>query len=667
MATFNVRNAAELEEALSNAKGGDEIRLASGDYGELSLKNMQFSSKVTITSADPDAMASFSKFHVDNASNITFDSILFDYEYSKGDGHSVKKFRVEDSSNIAFTNSIFDGDFASGTGTTADGTGFGRGLSLKNSTNIDVTNTEFHSWWKAISVTSSSDVNLTGNNIHTIRSDGLTIGRSHNVLLENNYIHDFGGAAGSGDHRDMIQIMRSSQDGSSNITIRNNVFDIGSGDYTQTIFAGTDKANAGDPTDWHRDIVIEGNLIYNAHTHGISLSLTDGLTITNNTLIAVPREKTGGITIPKIIVSSDSKNVTIEQNITHNAVGYEGQSDWSVKNNAYIQNSDPSDPGYYDTQFIYYATTQKDGYNQFGIKDGSTADNLNAGSDLADDFPFSYKDWVGSSSSDVSNSGGDGSSDSGSSDQDGSDTGSGGQDNSDDSGSGNQGGSDTGSGGQDNTDSGSGGQGGSGSQSHMTFDDFVLDIANLANNGQADLKGDASIVDTDAGPAISFDGDGDIAKIGRLTEFEQSEQLAFMVEFARDEADGSSQRLVWNKGHVNLTLKGDGLIAHVADADGNPTRFTVDDIGLNDTDTHKIVLMVDQNADRLQVLVDDVVVLDETDTDFDFVEGSHGGRQWGWNLGTKSRDVNGEITAFAIDDEVEFVDTQAFQTDDMFA
>ena len=72
--------------------------------------------------------------------------------------------------------------------------------------------------------------------MHTIRSDGINLGRVQNVLLEHNYIHDFGGLAGSKDHRDMIQIQRSSGDGSSNITIRDNVMDMGAGDYTQGIW-----------------------------------------------------------------------------------------------------------------------------------------------------------------------------------------------------------------------------------------------------------------------------------------------------------------------------------------------------------------------------------------------------------------------------------------------
>ncbi len=679
--TITVTSAAELNQALSQAQGGETILLAAGDYGTLNLKNALYASNVTIKSADPSAMASFSEVYVNQTSNVTFDTIEFDYTYSSGQRESASKFRIDNSTNINIVNSVFDGDFASGTGTSADGTGFGKGLVVEGSANVTIANSEFHSWWKALNVGTSSDVDLIGNNIHTIRSDGINLGRVDGVLIENNYIHDFGGAAGSHDHRDMIQIKRSSGDGSSDIIIRNNVLDMGAGDYTQGIWAGGDNANYSDPTDWHQDIVIEGNIIYNAHTNGIALHMTDGLTISNNTLIAVPRAVTGGVTIPKITVGSSSTNVIIDQNVTSGIAGHQGQSDWTVLDNAFVQNTNPSGPGYYDTQFVYHATSATDGYNQFSVVPGSTVDVLGAGSDLVDGYPFSYDSWVGTATTPVT--GGTGTSTPPSSGTSGTGTGTtpdagagttpdagtgttpdAGTGTTPDAGAGTT--PDAGAGTTPDAGSGTTPDAGAGSTpstpsvptSQMVFDDFVLDIANLSTNGQAKLVGDATVVDTASGPVIQFDGNKDLVKFGRLTEFEDSEQIAFTVEFTRAEADGSVQRLVWNKGHVGLTLTGDGLIAHAANNDGKFTKgFYVKDLGLNDTETHTITFMVDQNADRLQVLVDGDVVLDETNTDFDFVD-AHGGKEWGWDLGfARNRYIDGEVSAFAIDDEVVFVDT----------
>ncbi len=382
-----IRTAAALSEALKRARGGEIFLLAPGNYGTLSIKKATFRTPVTLRSADPGAKASFSEAYIRHASNITFDTIKFDYSFSPGETFRASKFRVENSSDITFVDSLFDGDVAHGTGTAADGLGTGKGLIVKGSRKVDIVNSEFHSWWTALTVNTSSDIHVAGNNIHGIRSDGMKLGSSRTLLVEKNYIHDFDGAQGLSDHRDMIQIMRSSGTGVSDLTIRDNIFDMGSGDWTQTIWAGRDRANANDATNWHRNVLIENNVIYNAHTHGISIDLAKGLSIRRNSLIRVRRSNNENISIPKIRISKSSQYVVIEQNVAGAIGGYEGQQDWVVLNNAIIQDTSPSRAGFYDRQFIYYATSATKGYNQYSVRPGSIIDQLNAGSTLVKNYP----------------------------------------------------------------------------------------------------------------------------------------------------------------------------------------------------------------------------------------------------------------------------------------
>ena len=312
--TITVANAAELNQALASATGGETILLSAGSYGKLSLSGTQFASNVTIKSADANAMADFSEVRVDQASNITFDSVMFDYNFSSGDYHFQSAVKVSNSTNVTFKDSIFDGDVASGTGTSVDGKGYGTGLSISGSSNIDITGTEFSKWWKGVITTNSDGIDITGNNIHSIRSDGLVFDNVDNILVEKNYIHDFGGAVGGLDHRDMIQVQRANGSGSDNITIRDNVFDMGSGDYTQTIWMGGDGKNINDPNVIHHNVVIENNVIYNAHFHGVSIYGVDGLNLTKNTILHVDdKSLTGPVEIPVINISSGSTNVNIIQ------------------------------------------------------------------------------------------------------------------------------------------------------------------------------------------------------------------------------------------------------------------------------------------------------------------------------------------------------------------
>jgi hypothetical protein len=103
------------------------------------------------------------------------------------------------------------------------------------------------------------------------------------------------------------------------------------------------------------------------------------------------------------------------------------------------------------------------------------------------------------------------------------------------------------------------------------FDDFVLDISTgLKGSDQVSkVNGDTHVVFDGADYAIVFDGDGDNVHLGRLEQFEQSEQIAFTVEFTRNEADGSHQRLVWNHQKIGLELIGDGLVVKVANKDAD--------------------------------------------------------------------------------------------------
>jgi hypothetical protein len=192
--------------------------------------------------------------------------------------------------------------------------------------------------------------------------------------------------------------------------------------------------------------------------------------------------------------------------------------------------------------------------------------------------------------------------------------------------------------------------GGSNQQGGLEVDDFVLDFLSLA---QADLRGDTEVVNTSDGPALRFDGNKDFASLGRLEQFEESDELTFSVDFSRDTADGSDARLVWNHQKVGLGIEDDGIYVRVGLEGERWKTFRSEDIGLNDTDLHRATVIVDDDSDRLQVIVDDQVVIDETG--FDFEINGNGGREWGWSLGTKwARWLDGDISDFRVEADADF-------------
>lgn len=386
-----VSTSAELLSALSSAQGGETIRLAPGDYGDLYLGsksgfNVNFSTPVKITSADPANPAVFSGLTMQNASNIHFESVTFDYDYAAGDPNWVSPFYVGACQSVSFNKITFDGDLAQGTGTVADGYGNGRGLEIKQCSDVTVSESTFYNWTRGMLVTGSDNVKVAGNEMHSIRSDGMNFAEVTNVVVENNHLHDFKHSPDSGDHMDMIQFWTSGTDSpSQNIIIRGNVLDLGTGDWTQSIFMGNEAVDRGAGSEmYYQNVTIENNTIYNGHTHGITLGETNGLTIGQNTLVAVEASNplSGSVAVPVINVNASSTNVKITGNVTGAINGHEGQTDWNLTGNVFIQNDNPAQPGYYANVFLSSTTEPEGGAHHYVIRPGGMIDTLGAGSEM---------------------------------------------------------------------------------------------------------------------------------------------------------------------------------------------------------------------------------------------------------------------------------------------
>lgn len=398
--TYTVSTASQLTSVLAKATGGETILLAGGNYGGLQLSDyagadVKFDTPITIKSASIDNPAVFTRLNMNGASNVTIDGVVFDYTFKAGDTIKTKPFEVTASSNIEIRNSVFDGDLAKGVSSVADGFGFAHGLTVRNSSNVSIKDNEFFDWHRGATFDNSKGIVVSGNDVHGIRSDGLNFSQVSNVRIEDNYIHDFKASPTSTDHRDMIQFWTTgTTKPSTDIVIRGNTLDIGDGSYTQSIFMRNEMVDSGGmgPAMFYQNVVIENNAIYNAHLHGITVGETNGLTIRNNSVLRVDSEGApeaangGGVWTPSINVKAISTNVVIEQNATGalNIGGTTSTAAWAIKNNAYVQDNNPHEPGYYGDQFISSTLTQNGTAHHYVIRPDSMLDKLGAGTSLQD-------------------------------------------------------------------------------------------------------------------------------------------------------------------------------------------------------------------------------------------------------------------------------------------
>lgn len=389
--TITVSTSAQLYQALANATGGEVIQLAAGDYGTLSLSpyssfNVDFPSNVTITSADPLHPASFSGLDLRSVSNLTLDGVVCDYTFKTGDRDYSTPFIISEGENITVRNCTFDGDVASGLTPEDNGFGTGIGLSIRDTNHITLEGNEISNFSRGIGISGSTDVIVSGNDLHSIRSDGMNFAQVQGVLIEDNYIHDFRASPTSGDHCDMIQFWTvGTTKPTTDVIIRGNVLDIGEGTWTQSIFMRNELVDAGQAGTemFYRNITIEQNVITNAHAHGITVGETDGLIIRQNTVLhADGGEVDGsdsGVEIPMINVAATSTDVAITGNVASAITGWASQVGWTVSKNAFVQDQNPGAPGYYGDVFISSSLMAQNGVHDFLALPGGMIDLLLAG------------------------------------------------------------------------------------------------------------------------------------------------------------------------------------------------------------------------------------------------------------------------------------------------
>jgi hypothetical protein len=378
-------------QAMIGARTGGAIALAPGDYGSLSLRNLQApaSAPLVITSADPAHPARFSGLALKGVSHLTLQDVVFDYTFQPGDAAHLRPFAIADSQGITISRSTFDGDNAHGTGTPGDGFGTAYGLRVDRSADITVQNSQVFGFMRGMVVNDSQNVTVQDNDLHGMRSDGLNFAQVTDIAILRNQIHDFRTAEGTGDHADMIQFWTNGTTATTrNITIADNVLNAGAGRYTQSIFMRNDLVDRGlaGPEMFYRNITITGNVIINAHRHGITVGETDRLRIANNTVVqnagAAGQPPDKPVWIPRITVAPASRNVTITSNVTSAITGPAAQPKWSVTANLLVQNTARMQAGFYGQVFAAGVLQDTSRIQSFAPRPGGMLDGTGLGSPI---------------------------------------------------------------------------------------------------------------------------------------------------------------------------------------------------------------------------------------------------------------------------------------------
>src|SRR5579862_3607523 len=171
--TITVSSVAALKSALATALAGETIQLAPGTYSGVSMTKLNFSSPVKITSADPSNQAVLTDLTVVSSHNLSFSQLEFSVD---GETTSMP-FAVRTSTNISFDHLNVHGSMD---GNPQDDTS---AFQIQHSTNVKITNSEFQQLNFAIYHFYDTNLTISGNSFHDIRTDGIHGGGSSYVNI----------------------------------------------------------------------------------------------------------------------------------------------------------------------------------------------------------------------------------------------------------------------------------------------------------------------------------------------------------------------------------------------------------------------------------------------------------------------------------------------------
>lgn len=260
-ATFTVASTDAAWSAVKAAHAGDVVQLQAGSYGALTMAGDAKTGAFTFSGAGvtvqpaPGAKVALSGIVVNGASGLTFSG--FDVQMP-ADGYGVYAYGA---SNVTFdklTVSMADGSFK------------GVGAFIRSSSDVAITNSEFHHVGVGISNMDVVRPRVAANRIHDIGTDGIDLAGTPGAVVDGNRITGLFPEAGA--HPDAIQAWATAANPNPDgVQITNNVYTRGLGTAAQGIFIENLK-----------NVAIQGNAVSCTMANGISVSATTGALIAGN-------------------------------------------------------------------------------------------------------------------------------------------------------------------------------------------------------------------------------------------------------------------------------------------------------------------------------------------------------------------------------------------------
>jgi Right handed beta helix region len=313
-----------LAQAVDSATHGDVIQLSGNGPYEIQIKGRKFSPALTIQSATAGQLAVVSKVLISETEGVTIQTLNISAVFPTVNEveHTVKILK---SADVTISDCIIAGAAKEYLTKENKKTAQASHLMLiRWSQGVSIENNTISGFFQGIGILESTRLKISHNDISSMQGDGIRMGGVENLEISENRIHDFLGSDQTLNHSDMIQLWSTNAKiVSSDIKIVRNRLLSGDGTATQAIFLRNEQAdsNLTAVDRYYSNILISDNLIHNGHLHGITVGESNGLTISNNTLLPNSLSVMGDganrrTMLPTIRVAKTSTDVRVLQNVT---------------------------------------------------------------------------------------------------------------------------------------------------------------------------------------------------------------------------------------------------------------------------------------------------------------------------------------------------------------
>ncbi len=382
--SVTVTNSDDLNAAIRQlAESGGGTIYVDGDGGPFDIAASGIGSAespILIKALDPENPPTVHSVTLLNVEAITITEMRID----SSDVYTVREawiedIRISDSKGIEIVNNHMSSVAEGMLGEDADAIS-GEGLgTIRNSEDVVFSHNDISGYNQGIAFLEVKGLEFSNNEISGLQGDGFRGGGIQDAVISDNYMHDFLGTTQTLNHSDMIQLWGTNTVmPTKNIQITGNVLDSGGGAGTQSIFIRNEsfgsKTAAGG---YFENISISNNAIHNSSSHGISVSDTKGLTITDNTVLwndstyVVSKPGADPISSAPSIRTKNTVDSTVEGNIA-GRIDDDGVS--VTGDNIILSFDDPTSEFYVHSHFVNLMGTGESDIGDLRLKHDSELD-----------------------------------------------------------------------------------------------------------------------------------------------------------------------------------------------------------------------------------------------------------------------------------------------------